>query len=145
LDKSNLKGENKMAEWIKLTIGLIAFFIIIIWAAIEAAAQEEVPVEEVIVLLPSGGVFPAKFQAPPDLDVIEVCCARTDADPSVDLGCTAVTPGEVKTMEVSVPSTPGDDGELRCYARDTGENVSTYSKQAFSLDFTPPGSPVMLP
>jgi hypothetical protein len=133
------KGERN----VKVTV--IIFVLVSVFVAYEVFAQEEVPVEEVIVLLPTGGVFPAKFQAPPDVDVVEVCCSRTDTDPSADLGCTVVTPGEIKTMEVSVPSTPGDDGELRCYAIDTGANVSTYSKQAFSLDFTPPGSPVMLP
>lgn len=134
-----------MLKWIMLFVGGVIFFTVVVWAGIEAAAQEEVPVEEVIVLLPSGGVFPAKFQAPPDVDVVEICCSRTDADPSEDLGCTAVTPSEIKTMDVSVTATPGNDGEVRCYAIDTGENVSTYSRQAFSLDFTPPGSPVMLP
>jgi hypothetical protein len=118
-----------MSKWLRLGA-------VIALAAGLAEAQEDIPVETVIPLLPVGGEFPVKFQAPSDENVDQVCCLRTDVNPWIELGCVDVTPSEIKVMDVTVTETPLNDAELRCYAIDDEELKSTLSAEAFELDFT---------
>jgi hypothetical protein len=117
-----------MSKWLCLGI-------VIALTAGLATAQEDIPVTDVIPLLPIDGEFPVKFQAPPDEDIDQVCCLRTDVNPWIELGCVDVTPSEIKIMSAVVTETPGNDAELRCYAINTALLLSTLSAEAFSLAF----------
>jgi hypothetical protein len=108
-------------------------------AATTAGAQDtDVP------LTPTGGVYPVSFMPPDDTDLFQVCCLRADLTPVVELGCVDAVPSVVGTVSVTIDSTPNDDAEIRCYATDTTGLVSDYSPNAGIVDFTPPGSPLIV-
>jgi hypothetical protein len=114
-------------------------WIVLLFPAVAFAQQTHPDIP----LTPTSGVYSMKVQAPVDLDMEQICCVRADASPAEELGCVPAGPSEVVTFDVTVAATPDDDAALRCYAVDTSGLVSDYSDNAYLLDFTRPGKPVV--
>ena len=88
-----------------------------------------------------GSVYTVKAQAPPDLDMAQICVVRADLDPMTELGCVPAGPDEIVTIDIQVQQTSFDDAEIRAYSVDDDNLVSVLSENAGLIDFTPPGRP----
>jgi hypothetical protein len=117
---------------------LIALFVLAI-PAVALAQPADIP------RLPIGGVYHIKSQVGPELDIVQLCCVRSDASPVEELGCNPAAANEVVEFDVTVTATPGADAEVRCYVEDSSGLVSDYSPNAYLLDFTPPNAPLLVP
>jgi hypothetical protein len=98
-----------------------------------------------IPLIPTGGIYQVKVQAPEDSDMAKICCVRADASPVEELGCVPAGPDAIVTVEVTLTATPNNDAEIRCYAVDTTNLESDLSPNAGIVDFTRPGAPEIFP
>jgi hypothetical protein len=107
--------------------------------AVALAQMADIPLGQ------SGGIYPVKVQAPSDSDMSEICCVRVDTTPVLELGCVASGPSAIVTVEIVLAATPNDDAEIRCYAVDTTLLESDLSPNAGIVDFTPPGTPLLVP
>lgn len=119
-----------------LYIFVIAFVVGVVFSA--ALAQEPADVK----YFPTSGVYTLRAQAPPDLDLLQICFARVYSDPNTpneELGCVASDPNQIVSLAVEVRVTPKLDAEIRGFAYDTSGNVSDPSPNAGRIDFTPPG------
>lgn len=119
-----------------LYIFVIAFAIGVAFSV--AMAQDPADVK----YLPTSGVYTLRAQAPPDLDLLQICFARVYSDPNTpneELGCVASDPNQIVSLAVEVRVTPKVDAEIRGFAYDTSGNVSDPSSNAGLIDFTPPG------
>jgi len=123
-------------------VGLLLFFAIalsLFWWGDLAYSQEprpDVPLDRV------AGLYPITCIAPSDLDLAEICFVRADLpDQVLELGCVPALADQAATLEVTIERTPHIDAEVRCYATDTSANLSDYSENAGTVDFTPPGRP----
>jgi hypothetical protein len=94
-----------------------------------------------IPLTPTSGVYGVTCAGPDDTDMFELCLVRSDSVPVIELACEPAGPSAEVRIEFELVSTPNDDAEIRCYARDTTGLVSDYSENAGIVDFTPPGIP----
>ncbi|MBW2277969.1 MAG: hypothetical protein JRF63_10775 [Deltaproteobacteria bacterium] len=92
-------------------------------------------------LLPSAGVFPMACHSPVDLDMAQICFIRVDVDPPLPLGCVPCGPDEGCSSDLTVPVTPNNDAEIKCYAEDTGGLVGDNSDNSGIIDFSKPGKP----
>jgi hypothetical protein len=105
-----------------------------------ANAQTPPPYPD-IPLTPVSGTYGVTCAGPDDADMAELCLVRSDSNPVIELVCAAAGPSAEIRMEFELESTPNDDAEIRCYAKDTTGLVSDYSPNAGIVDFTPPGVP----
>lgn len=125
--------ENLQVVWFLFVVGII-FGI----TCRGVMAQEPADVK----YFPTSGVYTLRAQAPPDLDLLQICFARVYSDPNTpneELGCVASDPNQIVSLAVEVRVTPKLDAEIRGFAYDTSGNVSDPSPNAGRIDFTPPG------
>jgi hypothetical protein len=125
-----MKFSTFMLTWLSLCLMVALPFVV--------SAQQSHPD---IPLTPVSGTYAITCAAPPDADMAELCLVRADAVPVIELVCAAAGPSAEVRMEFELESTPNDDAEIRCYAKDTTGLVSDYSENAGLVDFTPPGQP----
>lgn len=118
-----------------VSAGLVLLALLMISRAEAQETRPDVP------LLLVDGKGPMKCVAPSDSDMAQVCFVRTDVTPLIELGCVPAGPDEPVLLELTVPVTAGDDGEVRCYAVDTSGLVGDFSLNAGLADFSPPGRP----
>lgn len=137
--------KSKARTWEKC---LLVVTVLLFWTALaHAQTPEDVRLKRV------GGLYEIVALWPPEPDAVNVCCARVDAVPVLDLGCatardTRLDPNGVSltiaTLTVAIPKTVRDDAEVRCTSADADGNVSDPSPNAGIADFTPPSPPVPL-
>jgi hypothetical protein len=121
-------------------IGVTIFVMVACFVCKDAFAQTTPPYPD-IPLTPVSGTYAVTCAGPDDADMAELCLVRADSNPVVELVCADAGPSAEVRMEFELESTPNDDAEIRCYARDTTGLVSDYSPNAGTVDFTPPGEP----
>jgi hypothetical protein len=127
------------------TIALIAggcvIAAVLLFLVVDFAKAQTPPPYPDIPLTPVSGTYAVTCAAPDDADMAELCLVRADSNPVIELTCAAAGPSAEIRMEFELESTPNDDAEIRCYAKDTTGLVSDYSPNAGIVDFTPPGVP----
>jgi hypothetical protein len=102
------------------------------------APYPDVPLDQV------SGTYTVKAQMPEDADVIQLCVVRVDLVEVIEYGCVDAGPSEVASMEITVEVTPDVNAEIKAYAKDAGGLVSNYSPNSGWIDFTKPGTPVIM-
>ena len=118
-------------------------FLVAILLAAPALGQTPAPHPDVL-LEQSGGVYPIGCHSADDGGLTaELCFARVDLPVVLELGCLEAGSNEAIHTTVTVPTTPGEDAEVRCYAVGHGALalVSDYSYNAGRIGFTSPGRP----
>jgi len=113
---------------VTLFIGLVVF---------RASAQtQDVP------LTPSSGNITMCCIAPADLDLKELCFERIDDNTA--LGCEPTSANAKTCITAALIFTPGQDAELKCYAKDILDRTGLLSPNSAIVDFTLPGQPTVV-
>ena len=127
-----------------LALAFALLGVVLLFAAVpKASAQTPAPYPDVS-LKQSGGVYPIGCHSADDGGVTaELCFARVALPEPLELGCLEAGSNEAVHTTVTVPTAPGDDAEIRCYAVGAGALalVSDYSYNAGRINFTTPGTP----
>jgi len=126
--------------------GLVMLFLLTVLFHLAYAQTPTAEPRPNVPIIATAGVFPAvTCHTPTDTDLASVCWVRTDVTPMIELGCTpSLGPDTDVPMDLTIVATPGDDAEVRCYVIDTSGQVSDYSDNAATADFTKPGRPYVV-
>jgi len=119
-------------------IAIAVVVVISILSGVANAQQNDVPLNQI------SGTYTMCCVSPGDADLADICFARVDLEPLIELGCVETTPNATVCKDLEIATTTNIDAKIKCLAVDTSDISGDYSPNSGTVDFTKPGTPTVV-